>query len=84
MQESSGRICPRVDLAPENEVPAELALAAVRLGADHPLWGRLFDIHADGLDREDKSALLYRVMGGAGHPDVVARMKRLRDRGKKK
>ena len=83
MQAHGGPLCPRVELLPGNEVAAELALTAVRLGADNALWGRLFDIHCQEKTAEQKLDLLYRVMAGAGHEDIQARMQRLRQQQKK-
>lgn len=73
------QLCPRVELLPENELPAELALSAVKIGADHALWGRLFDLHTDGWEKEARLDLLYRVLNAAGNADVVARVKAQRE-----
>jgi hypothetical protein len=84
LQERTGQLCPREPLHPENQLPGELALAATRIGADHPLWVRLFEMHTEGFSKEARLALFYRVLNSAGHPDVAARVKRQREQEKKK
>lgn len=82
LQARSDALCPYVQLDPCNRTAAELALAAVRLGADHPLWARMFDILSEGASRADRMELFYRVLFAVGDPGIAARVKRIRE-GKK-
>jgi hypothetical protein len=77
--QAHGELCPRVELREENRAAAELAMAALRVGTDSPLWGRLFDLHTAGIPVEERLALLWRVLGACGDPGVAARVKKARE-----
>lgn len=79
VMQAQGRLCPLVELLPSNRVAAELSIAAIRVGGEHPLWGRIFDLHTEGMEAADRIALLYRVMYAVGTESVAARVKRLRE-----
>lgn len=73
--------CPRVQLLPKNEDgTAELALLGARAGLDHPMWGRLLDLHTEELPKEERLDRLYRAVNALSHPDVGGRIKATRDR----
>lgn len=76
--QQQGVICPRVELDPESRAAAELAIAATRIGADSPLWRLIFDAESEGMDTRAKVGLLYRVLNAVGHPEIAARVERLR------
>jgi hypothetical protein len=78
LQERSGQLCPLVELEPSNRAAAELALAAIRLGADNPLWSRMFDFLTEGADAEDRRDLFYRVLAAVSDPGIAVRVERLR------
>jgi hypothetical protein len=78
-QARTDQLCPLVELLPTNRTASELAVAAVRIGADHPLWQRLWEILTEGMSGEDRMALLYRVLNAVADPGVAARVKRLRE-----
>lgn len=80
IQKDPDRICPRFELF-EGQAPAgELALAASRIGTDHALWHKLFDMHAEGLEREERRGLLYTVMTVLSDEGVAARIKQQREK----
>lgn len=78
--QAKGQACPRVDLAPENEVPAELAWFASKLGADHQLFEMLFALHASEASREERLDLFYRVVDAVSDPGISGRIKAARER----
>jgi len=81
--QSKGQICPRVDLREDNEVPAQLAWFAAKLGGDHPLWHKLFDLHTSEMDPESRLNLFYAVIGAVSDPGISGRIKAARERAAK-
>ena len=80
IQKDPERICPRFVLFEDQGPAGELALAAARIGTDHALWHKLFDMHAEGLDPEERRGLLYTVLGVLSDEGVAARIKQQRDK----
>lgn len=78
--QAKGQLCPRVDLLPENEVPAELAWFASKLGGDHPLFGMLFNLHTSDASKEDRLDLFFRVVDAVSDPGISGRIKAARER----
>ncbi len=72
--------CPRVTLLEENEVAAEVAWIAVKLGGDHPLFRQTFDLVTAEMDSESRLRLFYRVLSAVSDPGVAARIKAARER----
>jgi hypothetical protein len=80
IQQDPTRLCPRVELQPENEVAAEVAWFAVKLGGDHPLFGQMFTLQTSEMGAEDRLRLFYRVIGAVSDPGIAARIKAERER----
>lgn len=76
----TGQFCPRFELRPENVPLAEIAWFAVKLGGDHPLFSKLFDMQAEGLDPEAKLAAFYKVINAVSNDGIAARIKAARER----
>jgi hypothetical protein len=72
--------CPRVVLTEENEVLAEIAWFAVRLGGDHPLFEKIFNLHTVLLSHEERLAVFERVLAAVSEPGITARIKAARKR----
>lgn len=81
--QARGRTCPRYEIPPEDEVIADLAMLAARIGMDHPLWDKLFDLHSSALGAPWKLALLYRVIEIVGDPLISAKIKAEREKSAK-
>ena len=75
IQKDPDRLCPRFELSEENATLGELALSAVRIGTDNPLWHRLFDLHTSELAPKDRRQVLYKVMHALSDEGVAARIK---------
>jgi hypothetical protein len=80
IQEDPSRVCPRVRLLPENEVAAEVAWFAVKLGGDHPLFRHAFDLQTQDMDASSRLSLFYRVIGAVSDEGIAARIKAARKR----
>lgn len=75
-----GRYCPRVELWPENQRPAELALFAAKAGADNPIWARLFDLYVAEMPPERQREELTLILNVLGDEGVVSRVRAERER----
>ncbi len=84
IQADPTRVCPRVELLPENEALAEVASFAVKLGGDHPLFDKLFDLQTAECDAEAKLAAFYRIIGAVSDTGIAARIKAERERARNK
>lgn len=80
IQEDPARVCPRVELLEENLPLAEIAWFAVKLGGDHALFHKLFDLHTEGLDQETKLAVFRRIVNAVSDEGIAARIKAERER----
>jgi hypothetical protein len=80
IQQDPTRVCPRFELTPENEALAETAWFAVKLGGDHPLFAKLFDLQSADLDAESRLAAFYRIISAVSDPGIAARIKAERER----
>lgn len=83
IQQDPERVCPRIELTPDNEVAAEIAWFAVKLGGDHPLFGQLFNLQTAHMDAESRLALFYRIVAAVSDPGIAARIKAERERAHK-
>lgn len=84
IQKDTSRVCPRIELLPENEPLAEVASFAVKLGGDHPLFNKLFDLQTAKCDAESKLAAFYRIIGAVSDPGIAVRIKAERERARNK
>ncbi len=84
IQRDPSRVCPRIELLPENEAVSEVAMFAVKLGGDHPLFDKLFDLKTAECDAESKLAAFYRIIGAVSDPGIAARIKAERQRARDK
>lgn len=80
IQRETKRYCPRVDLLDDNEPLAEIAWFAVKLGGDHALFHKLFDLHTEGLDRETRLNVFRRIVMAVSDEGIAARIKAERAR----
>lgn len=78
--QAQGGICPRVELREDNEIPAQLAWFASKLGGDHPLWHKLFDLHTAEATHEERLDLFFLVIDAVSDPGISARIKSARER----
>jgi hypothetical protein len=78
--QAEGRICPRYVLLPENEVAAELAMIACKVGADHPLFETLFRLHTKGESKGDSLRLYYQIVAAISDDGISARIQSARER----
>jgi len=74
------RVCPRVELTEENRTLAEIAWFAIKLGGDHPLFNKLFDLHTVELGPEQRLAIFYRIIAAVSDDGIAARIKGERER----
>jgi len=74
------QLCPRVELLPENEGAAALALLAIRTGSESALWVKTFDLFNADLDSQAALDVLYRVLNAVSDEGVAGRLQRERDR----
>jgi hypothetical protein len=80
IQRETNRYCPRFELSPENEALAAIAWFAVKLGGDHPLFEKLFDLQTADLDHEARLAVFYRIMAAVSDEGIAARIRAARER----
>jgi hypothetical protein len=80
IQRDPKRICPRFELTEDNEVLAEIAWFAVKLGGDHPLFHKLFDLHTAELSPEGKRRAFLTVVRAVSDEGIAARIKAERER----
>lgn len=78
--QAAGSICPRVELREDNEIPAQLAWFAAKLGGDHPLWHKLFDLHTSDATKDERLALFFLVIDAVSDPGIASRIKFARER----
>jgi hypothetical protein len=81
--QKGGRTCPRYEIADGDEVIAELAMLGAKLGADHPLFDKLFDLHTEEWPREERLALFYRIVDIVSDSLISAKIKAARERSSK-
>jgi hypothetical protein len=80
IQRESKRVCPRFELDADNEVLAAIAWFAVKLGGDHPLFSKFFDLQTAGLDNEARLAVFGRILSAVSDEGIAARIKAARER----
>lgn len=80
IQRNPTRVCPRYELLEENEALAEIAWFAVKLGGDHPLFHKLFDLQSEGLSPEGKRLAFLQVIRAVSDDGIAARIKAARER----
>lgn len=81
--QAGGRLCPRVELRDDNEVPAQLSWFAAKLGGDHPLWHKLFDLHSEQLDQQSRLNLFFAVIEAVSDEGIAGRIRAARERAAK-
>jgi hypothetical protein len=80
IQRDPKRICPRYELTEENEALGEIAWFAVKLGGDHPLFHKLFDLHTSELSAEGKRRAFLTIIRAVSDDGIAARIKAERER----
>lgn len=78
--QAKGQLCPRIELREDNEVPAQLAWFAAKLGGEHPLWHKLYDLQSASLDEDAKLRLFFAVIDAVSDPGIAGRIKAARER----
>lgn len=73
------RFCPRVELLPENQTAARLALAAAKVGPGEPIFRLFFDVETGDLSADERRGVLSDVLIALGDEGIVGRIEAARE-----
>lgn len=79
IQSKTEQLCPRVELLPENSLPAALALVASKVGLNESVFRLYFDIQTGHLTPQERQWTLDAVLLALGNEDVSGRIEAARE-----